>query len=151
MNGRHAFAAGVGLVLALTVMSAQDKPNFAGRWVLVSPAESAGQEQIVTQDAMTLTTGHASEGHGHQMVYKLDGTAHRNVLVSHGADVVTISKASWNGSMLTLIEDTTYPDGRKRHAERVWSLDAAGRLTVEFLESGPGASPTTMKLVYTRR
>jgi hypothetical protein len=151
MRKRHPFAAAVGLLAAMAVMSAQAKPNFSGRWVLVSPADSAGQEQTVTHDATTLKTGHASSGHGHAMVYKLDGTEHRNVLVSHNEDIVTMSKASWSGDKLTLITDTTYPDGRKRHAEGVWSLDAAGRLVVEFVENGPGPTPKTMKLVYAKQ
>ena len=151
MRGSQALVGSVGILLALAVISAQEKPDFAGRWVLVSPGEGAGQEHIVTQDAATLTTAHGSEGHGHRMVYKLDGTESRNVLVSHGSDSVTLSKASWNGNQLTITSDTTYPDGRKRHAKEVWSFGGDGRLVVELTETGLGASPKTTKLVYTRR
>jgi hypothetical protein len=105
----QALVGSVGILLAMAVTSAQEKPNFAGQWVLVSPAEGEGQEQTVTQDATTLTTAHASEGHGHRWVYKLDGTESRNVLVSHGNAVVTLSKASWDGNRLRIASDTTYP------------------------------------------
>jgi hypothetical protein len=152
MRRPQALAGSIGLLLGLAVISAQEKPNFAGRWVLVTPADRAGQEQTVTHDATTLTTAHASTGHGHRAQYKLDGTENRNVLVSHGSDIVTLSKASWHGNQLTIASDTTYPDGRKLATKQVWSLDADGRLTVDFTESGMGgASPTTRKLVYTRR
>jgi hypothetical protein len=151
MRGRQALVGSVGILLALAVASAQEKPDFAGRWVLMSPAEGAGQEHTVTQDAATLTTAHASTGHGHRMVYKLDGTESRNVLVSHGSDIVTLSKASWNGNQLTIMSDTTYSDGRKRYVKEVWSFGGDGRLVVEFNETGLEASPKTTTLVYTRR
>jgi hypothetical protein len=151
MRGRQALVGSVGLLLALAAISAQQKPSFTGRWVLVSPAEGAGQEHTITQDAATLTTGHVSEGGGHGMVYKLDGTESRNVLVSHGSDIVTVSKASWNGNQLTITSETTYPDNRKRHVNEVWSLGGDGRLVVEFTETWLGASPRTTKLVYAKR
>ena len=151
MRGRHALAGSVVLLLAFVATRAQEKPNFTGQWVLVSPAEAAGQEQTVTHDAATLTTGHASTGDGHRAVYKLDGTESRNVVVSHGSDIVTLSKASWTGNQLTMTSDTTYPDGRKRQAKQVWSLDGEGRLVIDFTESWLGEAPKTMRLVYRRR
>ena len=114
------------------VTSAQEKPNFSGRWVVASPAPDAGQEQTITQTAATLTTGHASEGHGHRIVYKLDGTENRNALVSHGEEIVTLSKAAWSGNQLKITTDTTYPDARKRRTAQTWSLDGEGRLIVEI-------------------
>ena len=151
MRSRCVLAAGLGFVLGLAVVSAQDKPNFSGRWIAVSPADSAGQEQVVRHDAKTLTAGHASEGHGHKASYTLDGTESRNVLVSHGENIVTLSKASWNGNKLTITSDTTYPDGRTWHTEQTWSLDASGRLVIDFTESGTTPSPVTRTTVYTRR
>lgn len=151
MKSRQAIIAAFALCLAGTVASAQEKPNFSGRWVVASPAPDAGQEQTVTQTAATLTTGHASEGNGHRMVYKLDGTENRNALVSHGAEIVSLSKAAWSGNQLTITTGTTYPDGRKRHTAQTWSLDGEGRLVVDFTESWPPAAPVTTRRVYTRR
>ncbi len=141
----------MGLLVGLAGVSAQEKPNFAGRWVLVSPPESAGQEQVVTQDAATLTTAHASSGHGHRSVYALDGSESRNALTSHGHEIVTVSKTTWNRERLTIESETTYPDGRKLQATDVWSLDAEGRLLIERTERGLTPSPSTMKLVYGKR
>ena len=153
MRGLRALVGSIGMLLALGpgATSAQESPNFAGRWVLVSPADSAGQEQTVTQDAAKLTTAHASDGDGHRSVYRLDGAESRNVLGSHGSDIVTLSTASWNGNRLTITNNTTYPDGRKRHTTQVWSLEGKDRLVIEFTESGPSATPRTTTLVYARR
>jgi hypothetical protein len=149
MRSRRALIVAVVLVLAVTVTSAQEKPNFAGRWVVTSPATDAGLEHTVTQTAATLTTGHPSSGHGHRAVYKLDGTESRNVLVSHEEEIVTLSKASWSGNHLTITADTTYPDGRKWQTRQVWSLDGEGRLVIEF--TGTGMAEVSTRRVHTRR
>ena len=151
MKSRHASIGALAILLTIAVAAAQEKPNFAGRWVVMSPAADAGQEQTVTQTAATLTTGHASEGHGHRSVYKLDGTESRNVLVSHGEEIVTLSKASWSGNQLTITGDTTYPDGRKWHTKQIWSLDGEGRLIIDFTETGMNPTPTSTRRVHTRR
>ena len=144
----------IGLVLALVIQAApaQQRPDFSGRWVGVSPAENAGNEEFITQDASTLRTGHASSGGGHSFSYKLDGTETRNVLVSHGEDIVTLSKAVWNGQQLVITEATTYPDGRKSQKRSVWSLDAQGQLVIELTMTPPGqTTETKMTLVYRKK
>lgn len=78
---------------AAVTMVAQAKPNFSGTWVVVSPAEAAGQEEQVRHTDTTLSTGHESEGGGHSATYKLDGSESRNELTSHGEKIVTLSKA----------------------------------------------------------
>src|SRR5262245_60533533 len=145
----RALAIAAAVVALLAPAPAQEKPNFAGHWVLVIPSESAGQAQRVTHDGTTLTTAHGSSGDDHRMTYKLDGSETRNVLKSHGSDIVTRSTASWTGARLTITSDTTYPDGRTLHAVQVWSLDG-DRLTVESIESGLRPEPRTMTLVYAR-
>lgn len=130
---------------------AQQRPDFSGRWVQESPADGAGQEQIIKHDAATLSTEHGSEGSGHRIVYKLDGTTSRNALTSHGSEIVTTSTASWKGDRLTIASTTTYPDGRKRLATEVWSLEATGKLVIEFKETIDGKSTADMKLVFVKR
>lgn len=83
------------IVFLTVAISSQQKPNFSGRWVVVGPPDAAGEEQTVKQDVKTLSTEHASEGPGHKTTYKLDGTESRNVIASHGSDIVTMSKAVW--------------------------------------------------------
>ena len=150
MTSQQSLIGAIAVALTVAAPAAQEKPNFSGRWVVASPAPDAGQEQTVTQTAATLTMGHASEGHGHRAVYKLDGTENRNVLVSHGEEIVTHSKAVWSDSKLTITSDTTYPDGRKWHTTQTWSLDG-GKLVVDFTESGMTPAPVTTRRVHTRR
>ena len=52
-----ALSIGVLMVWGFTITAngQTEKPDFSGRWVMVSPAEGAGQEQVIKQDATTLT------------------------------------------------------------------------------------------------
>jgi len=139
------------VAFALAAPAAQQRPNFSGRWVLESPREDAGQEQIVRHDATWLSTEHGSEGGGHRAVYKLDGTTSRTVITSHGSETVTTSQASWKDDRLTIASTTMYPDGRRRHATEVWSLDAAGKLVIEFKETIDGKPRADVMLIFVKR
>ena len=127
---------------------AQKPPDFSGTWAGVSPAENAGNEQVITQTAAALTMGHDSSGGGHVITYKLDGSESRNEI----AGSVTIAKARWEGERLVIIESTTYTAGRKVERTLVWSLDKQGQLVVEF--TGPIAGSTEMRTrvgIYRRK
>ncbi len=126
------------LLSLVTVPTAQQKPNLTGTWVVVSPAEAAGQEYRLTHDETRFIQAHDSEGDGHSFTYPLDGKEHRIIMSSHGADLVTLATASWNGERIVIREKTTYPDGRVMESTQAWSLDASGQLTVTFLQAVDG-------------
>ncbi len=117
----------------LPVLAAQ-KPDFSGTWVAVSPQEAAGSEETITQNATTLTREHASSGAGHSSRFTLDGSPTRRSVRSHGQEIVTISRASWDDTRLVINESTTYPDGRVRKQRSIISLDADGQLLVDIEE-----------------
>ena len=54
------------------------KPDFSGRWVMISP--QVGIELVVKQDAATLTSGPADAQQGPTVTFKLDGSETRNVM-----------------------------------------------------------------------
>ena len=126
---------------------AQTKPNFSGTWVSVEPREMAGEEQKVTHTADELILEHASEGGGHRIVHKLDGKEHDSSL----GDIKSRSRAEWQGDKLVLVENATYPDGRKIETRSTWSLGSDGRLTVEGTRTGPDGKPETVKIVSTKK
>ena len=134
------------------VAGAQQKPNFSGRWVVVSPEKGAGSEQVVKHDDKTLSTEHASEGGGHRMIYQLDGVERRSAMPSHGAEIVILSRAMWDGDRIVITSQASYPNGMKTQSKEVWSLDAQDRLVIDFTESGPGGTPgPTMKVIHVRK
>jgi len=139
-----AAAAALGLVVR-----AQAKPDFSGRWVQITPAaeaEGGGSEQLVTQDATTLTTEHPSEGGSHRQVYKLDGES-RSML----GQIQIVSKASWEGQKLVITSSATYPDRQRRDSKQIWSLGTDGRLTIEFSATNPDGTATEMRLIHRKK
>jgi hypothetical protein len=138
------------LSLAAASSLAQQKPDFSGRWVLVSPKQGAGHTQVVKQTASTLSVGHEMRDAAHTAEYKLDGSESRNVLTSHGSDIVTISKAVWEGERLVVTSTTTYPTGRRLDQKQLWSMDADNRLVIEVTEVVDGASQAR-KMIYEKR
>lgn len=141
----------VGVLVAATATFAQKKPDFSGRWVVISPADQAGNEQSVKQDLTTLTTQHDSEGGGHDTTYKLDGSENRGVIRSHDEDLVTLSKAMWDGDKLSITSATTYPGGRKVDSKQVWSLNAEGQLVIEVTLTIAGNPPVKMTLLNQKK
>ena len=141
-----------GLLFLTISLTAQQKPDFSGRWVAIAPADAAGSEQRVTHDAdaNTLTLEHDSEGHGHKLVHKLDGTESRNTLSSHGSEIVIRSRAQWAGNQVTITSVATYPDGKRRETKEIWSLDSGGQLVIDFTETADGRTTTT-KAVHRKR
>jgi len=139
------------VLFVAAVAGAQEKPNFSGTWVAISPAEAAGQEQNVRHTATTLSTGHESNGGGHGFTYKLDGSESRNELTVHDDPIVTLSKAAWDGNKVVITSATTYPDGRKLDSKETWSLDSEGRLIVEHTQTMTGQPPRSMTIVSTKK
>lgn len=137
----------VAVFLAFAGLSGQEKPNFSGTWVAVSPEVAIGQEQTVKQTATTLTRGHASRGGGHAFTYKLDGTESRFVI----HETVTVARASWEGDKLVIVERASFPDGRTRNAKFVWSISSQGELIVDFTEQFEGQPAKTMRITSKRR
>jgi len=82
------------LALLPAFSTAQERPNFSGRWTLVSvdpPVTPRPPDLMVEQDAATFT-------YQEQVVYKLDGVAQR---ATRGpAEVVW--KATWDSDRLIL-------------------------------------------------
>ena len=136
-------ALGVLMVLGFTITASgqTEKPDFSGRWVMVTPAEGAGLEQVVKQDATTLTIGPTPEGQ--LVVYKLDGSENRIVMASG----VMTSKASWTGKQLTITSTT--PSGLDQ--KQVWSIDGDGKLVIEVQNTLATQAPIKMTMTYKRR
>ena len=142
----------VALLLALLApLPAQQKPNFSGRWVQLSPSLGAGSEQVVEQTEATLTTTHDSEGGGHRFAYRLDGSDTTSTLQSHGMDIVTVSKANWNGNRLTITSTSTYTPERKLEQTFVWSIDEKGQLVVDLTQTMTGRATEQHQVIYRKR
>ena len=127
------------------------RPNFSGRWVIVEPVRGAGQEQVIKHDDKILSKTPVSDRGGPPATYQLDGMEHRTVMSMRGEQIVSVTKAVWEGNTLvvTILED--YPNGMKLNVKDVWSLDAQGRLVIEETESAQGQKPQVRKIVLQKK
>jgi len=130
--------------------SPKPRPNFSGRWTVIS-ADGAGQVEIVTQDAKTLTTEHASEGGGHKMTYQLDGVERRIAIPGRGVDITWLAAAAWDGDHIVITAKISYPNGMKMQTKEVWSIDEKGQRIVDYTESAATGGGRTEKVVYVKK
>ncbi|MCC7007638.1 MAG: hypothetical protein IT184_02370 [Acidobacteria bacterium] len=128
--------------------------NFAGKWVMQPSADAAGgggggrggrgglgQELTITQDAGALTLEYVGGGQNPapvKLVYKLDGSESKNMMMGRGGQTEQVSKAAWTGSTLTITTTTQFGEQK-----RTLSLDG-GNLVIETSapgrDGGPGMS-----------
>jgi hypothetical protein len=150
-RGRIIFAFAVAAAILMSAgLTARQKPNFSGRWLIVSPPEGAGREQVVKQDDKTLSVGSGVPG-GRQTTYQLDGAEHQTSMSLRGQAITILSKAVWDGNKLVLTNDTAYPNGMKTKSTEIWSIDDQGRLVVDFSETAEGQKPRTFKVIHTKK
>jgi hypothetical protein len=148
MRVRLVACAVVAFVAALSAVSAQKRPDFSGRWIVVAPADSAGTEIVVKQTDALLTQAHDSEGGGHRLEYRLDGSEHKTTMASHGMDLVTLSRAVWQGDRLSITETTTYSPDRKLDQTMIWSIDEKGQLIIDLTATMTGRPTEKTRIVH---
>lgn len=151
-------------------VAAQDKPNFAGEWILVTPSEppaGAARKLTVAQDAASVTITRVSETGSASTGYELNAAA-GTVSGTSGIDAArasTTSKGKWAGSSLSLDDITcrrlvtvrSAPSIRMSDAEaceqrsEMWSAGPKpGLLTIEITTRGPEKRVSTATFIYRR-
>jgi hypothetical protein len=131
---------------------AQQKPSFSGRWVATSPAESVGQEQVVVQDAKTLTVEQTVKGVTRKQSYQLDGVERRMAIPGRPtSDITILSTAAWDANRIVINTNIAYPNGMKTQSKETWSIDEKARLVIDYSERGPTGPGPTMKVVYVKK
>jgi hypothetical protein len=161
MNRLLSAMAVVTLVFAGASVSAQSKPNFAGKWTLVPDPNAAqaaggrgrgmggglGQEFAAAQDDKTLTVTSSNPQMGDmKSVYNLDGTETKNPLTFGGQTVERVSKVKWDGAKLVITTTINF-NGNGIETTQSWMLDPSGALVIESASNFNG-TPTTTKSTY---
>jgi hypothetical protein len=138
-------------VVLTAAAGAQQKPDFSGRWVITSPPEGAGREQVVTQDEKSLTVEQAASSGSRKTIYQLDGVERQQAVPMRGQDIVILSKAAWDGDRIVISSTTSYPNGMKTQSKETWSFDAQGRLVIDYTEIGPTGPAPAMKVTFVKK
>ena len=128
-------------------MSAQGKPDFSGKWVLelVAPASAPGglnKEITVKQEANVLAITRMAGDQTVTAVFNLDGSETKRG--PGGAQGEAVSRATWDGNKLVIVETLSRGGGNAGEQKRVMSMEG-GNLVMEITAPGRGGAG---KLVY---
>ena len=138
-------------ICIVAAVFAQQRPNFTGKWIAISPADAGGGAQTITHTEAKLSIVHGAEGTDHNLEFILDGKEHRSVMPTHGSEIVTLYTATWNGNRLTMLSKSTYPNGNVLDQTQIWSLDAKGQLIIDLTETSTGRPKSTMQIVHKKQ
>ena len=159
-------------------ISAQDKPDFSGDWILVSPvngASNAPRTTTVRQSfkresvkgtpidppLITLAVERRLNSGVHSELYTIgiEGGIVGGVVANSGTGLSGQSQqtrfsTTWDGDKLVI--DIRYSGrpvdlGAESEHKEVWSLDPLGALLLAITDRNPGTEPTTTNLIYRRR
>jgi hypothetical protein len=157
------------VAISASVVAAQSKPSFAGKWVM-DPASAPqggggggrgrggmgggwGQTFTLTQDATTIKVERTAGETPITETYKLDGSESKNSMPGRqgGASGESVSKATWDGAKLviTTIQTMDFNGNETRiDMKRVLSKDGAD-LAIETTRSNPmGGDPVVSTVKY---
>ena len=149
------------VVMMAAGVLAQAKPNFAGKWtrdLTASPipegrggGRGGGGGQLandltISQDATTLTLEYMGGGQAPapvKLVYKLDGSESKNMVMARGAQSEQVSKAVWDGAKIVVTTTTQFGETKRSFAMEGANL--AVETTAPGRDGGPG---TPTKVIY---
>lgn len=145
------------LLFAATTALAQGA-SFAGSWTMVPDPNAAGgggggrggallgQAATITQDDKTLTITRTTQNGEVKMVYNLDGSDSKNMVMGRGGQSEQVSKVKWDGSKLVITTTLNMGDTPVTRTQTL-ALDASGQLTVTT--NGPGRGGEMMTTMQT--
>lgn len=147
------------LVFAATTAMAQ-ATSFAGSWTLVPDPNAAGgggggrgggmllgQAATVAQDATTLTITRTTQNGEVKMVYNLDGSDSKNMVMGRGGQSEQVSKAKWDGGKLVISTTLTMGENTVTRTQTL-ALDGSGQLVVTSTGPGRGGEVMTNTQTY---
>ena len=125
--------AAVTLLIALTVttsvVAAQARPDFSGKWVIVAGSGSPngvgglGREFTAVQTDKTITITNTLPVVGEtKTVYNLDGSPSKNSIKSGPISAERVSRTTWDGRTLVINSDVTAA-GIATKTMQVWWIE----------------------------
>ena len=143
------------------ILAQKGRPDFSGRWVLMVAADPRGTQALpAIADELTIRQTAASVSVKHPATAGDVPEAVTHTFGSHGVVGGTggrfTSHVFWLGDQFVVSTSTTDSpdaDGRQRTVEysELWSLDADGRLVVEYAERRSSVVAVSTSLIYKKR
>lgn len=169
MRRAAALASALAVIVYVTGVGAQAKPDFAGKWVMEAPAGGAapagpppgggmggrgrggmggavsGPEVTIVQDATTLTINKTQMQNPVTLKINLDGTDSKNSVTGRGGMTMEQTmKAAWEGDKLSIT--TSFDMGRgPMTTKQTLSLEGGNLVVENFGADGTSLSKITYK------
>ncbi len=115
-------SAAVAIVLVVGV-SAQDKPNFAGKW----KAAGSFNTWTITIDGSRMTVTQTVAGNSDSTVYTLDGTPTKKTIDTPNGPAANVYTSTWEGDTLVTTINTAF---NSTLVEKRW-LEPDGTMKVQ--------------------
>jgi hypothetical protein len=141
---------GAAVLLTIASVSAQDRPNFSGEWVLIEPSIELPSVVTVVQNEEIIRIETRSARDTERRMEPSSGT-YRTVDEAVAPIPGERSGVRWawkDGTMVVTFEGGKFIPGAG--VQEVWSLYRRGRLIVTTAVWGPNAARTTRRFVYRR-
>ena len=111
-------------------VSAQAKPNFAGKW----KADNSFNSWTITVDGSKMTVTMTVAGNSESTVYLLDGTPSKKTFEGPNGLMENVSTSTWEGDVLVTTTKTGFG---ATMTEKRW-LDPDGTMRIQNSLSVPG-------------
>jgi hypothetical protein len=117
----------LGLIVATILVAgarAQERPNFAGRWIPTGPGSQPAQPLLVSQTATTLTVENWSTSGPSSGIHRWG---------QHPQQLTATMPSGWDGTTLvitfpvSILANAPNPSAVRTES---WSLDRTGKLTI---------------------
>ena len=132
----RAFLSAAFAVVFMASVSAQDRPNFAGKW----KADQSFNSWTITVEGNKMTVTMTVAGNSDSTVYMLDGTPSPKKLEGPNGPMENVYTSTWEGNVLVTTIKTAGPNPL---IERRW-LEPDGTMKVNttiVLQGKPQTSP----------
>jgi hypothetical protein len=141
MNGamkmKRAILSAALAIACIAAVSAQDKPNFAGKW----KAAGSFNSWTITVEGSKMTVTMTVAGNSESTVYMLDGTPATKTVEGPNGPIETVRTSTWEGNVL--VTATRIGNG-SANVERRW-LEPDGTMRVQttltILQGKPAPPP----------
>jgi hypothetical protein len=139
-------AVAVGVLLAMGMVSAQDRPNFSGEWLLVEPPQNPPTVVEVKQDADSIVINGVRYPFSGELVARTGPRAYSSTTATWRGDSLVIASVMWFYSA----------DGGPRKFTDFWAedvrfFDAQGRWVSLDTDLSAGGERTTTRFVYQKK
>ena len=111
-------------------LSAQDKPNFAGRW----KADNSYNVWTITVEGGTMTVTNTIAGNSESTVYRLDGTPSTKTFEGPNGPMENVYTSTWDGDVLVTTIKTGFGSTM---TERRW-IEPDGTMRIQNTLNMPG-------------